>query len=285
MTIKQCCAAFGRDRAAVGAGHLGMAELPHSARTKSSAAARARPRHDRHRHRGDVCRWRRRGARRRGDPGRRDDVFLVSKVLPATRHPRRAPAACEASLRRLGTISLDLYLLHWRGTVPLDETARRHSRRSRQRKNPRTGASATSTSTTWRNWSADRRRAAVASNQVLYNLTRRGIEYDLLPWCRERGMPIMAYSPLEQGRLLGLSALTLSRPPAQRGDARRRSRARLRAARRPAVTRHPQGHRATPHVRDNRRGRPTSPSARTTWPLSTGRSPRRPRRKQPLEML
>jgi diketogulonate reductase-like aldo/keto reductase len=133
--------------------------------------------------------------------GRRNEVFLVGKVLPhhATRHG--TIAACERSLRRLGTDRLDLYLLHWRGQVPLAETLEAFVALTRTGKIRHWGVSNFDV--------ADMEEleripggGAVATDQVLYNLSRRGIEYDLLPWCRKRGIPIMAYSPVEQGRLL-----------------------------------------------------------------------------------
>jgi diketogulonate reductase-like aldo/keto reductase len=134
--------------------------------------------------------------------GRRDEVFLVSKVLPNNASRRGTIAACERSLRRLGTDRLDLYLLHWRGPIPLEETLDAFAALVRTGKIRHWGVSNFDVS--------DMEElvdlpggTAVATNQVLYNLTRRGIEYDLLPWCRERGLPIMAYSPIEQGRLLG----------------------------------------------------------------------------------
>lgn len=134
---------------------------------------------------------------------RRDEIFLVSKVLPHHATKRGTIAACEASLRRLKTDRLDLYLLHWRGSVPLSDTLEGFDVLVRDGKIRRWGVS---------NFDMDDMeelagrdtpaRAPVATNQVLYNLMRRGIEYDLLAWCRRRKIPIMAYSPLEQGRLL-----------------------------------------------------------------------------------
>ncbi|CAL63418.1 putative 2,5-didehydrogluconate reductase [Herminiimonas arsenicoxydans] len=132
--------------------------------------------------------------------GRRDEVFLVSKVLPsnATRHG--TIAACERSLKRLGTDRIDLYLLHWRGRTPFAETIAAFEALQDAGKIRHWGVS---------NMDVDDMREiarasggeAVAVNQVLYNLTRRGIEYDLLPQAQQRGLPIMAYSPIEQGRL------------------------------------------------------------------------------------
>lgn len=136
--------------------------------------------------------------------GRRDRVFLVSKVLPS--HASRAGTirACEQSLKRLGTDRIDLYLLHWRGGVPLAETMAAMEALKAAGKIRYWGVS---------NFDTDdmaelaRAGSGCAANQVLYNLARRGIEFDLMPWCRERGIPLMAYSPIEQGRLLRNPAL------------------------------------------------------------------------------
>ncbi len=133
--------------------------------------------------------------------GRRDDVFLVSKVLPSNAEAEATVRACEASLRRLGTDRLDLYLLHWRGPTPLDETLGAFATLVDQGKIRQWGVS---------NFDRDdidelvgrARGEAVATDQVLYNLGRRAVEWDLLPWCQDRRLPVMAYSPIEQGRLL-----------------------------------------------------------------------------------
>ncbi len=134
--------------------------------------------------------------------GRRNDVFLVSKVLPNHATRRGTLAACEGSLRRLGTDRLDLYLLHWRGLLPLEETLDAFEALVRVGKIRYWGVSNFDVSDMTELVDLPGG-AAAATDQVLYNLTRRGIEYDLLPWCRERSLPIMAYSPIEQGRLLG----------------------------------------------------------------------------------
>jgi diketogulonate reductase-like aldo/keto reductase len=131
--------------------------------------------------------------------GRRDDVFLVSKVLPHNANRDGTVAACEASLRRLGTDRLDLYLLHWPGPHPLPETVAAFEELVAAGKIRHWGVS---------NFDLDELPdGPVAADQVLYNLSRRGIEHDLLPACRRRGLPIMAYTPIEQGRILGHSAL------------------------------------------------------------------------------
>ena len=133
--------------------------------------------------------------------GRRDEVFLVSKVLPSNAGTADTIAACERSLRWLHTDRIDLYLLHWRSGTPLAETLAGFETLVRAGKIRHWGVS---------NFDlADMEEllglpggANVQTNQVLYNLSRRGIEFDLLPWSRERAIPVMAYSPIEQGRLL-----------------------------------------------------------------------------------
>jgi len=132
---------------------------------------------------------------------RRGEMFLVSKVLP--QHATRAGtvAACNASLKRLNTNYLDLYLLHWRGSVPLEDTLAGFDDLTKAGKVRHWGVS---------NFDVDDMEELMAlpggtnlqTNQVLYNLTRRGIEFDFVPWCRKRRIPTMAYSPIEQGRLL-----------------------------------------------------------------------------------
>jgi diketogulonate reductase-like aldo/keto reductase len=133
--------------------------------------------------------------------GRRDEVFLVSKVLPSHSTYAGTIDACRQSVSRLGTDRLDLYLLHWRGTVPLEQTVRAFEELVRLGMIRYWGVS-----------NFDVRDMAelldipggegVQTDQVLYNLTRRGIEYDLLPTLQKQGIPVMAYSPIEQGRLL-----------------------------------------------------------------------------------
>ncbi|MGQ0749413.1 MAG: aldo/keto reductase [Betaproteobacteria bacterium] len=133
--------------------------------------------------------------------GMRDRIFLVSKVLPSNASRKGVPRACEASLKRLRTDRIDLYLLHWASSHPLEETL--------------LAFEALQTAGKIRNWGVSNFAAgemeqtlalaggdACAANQVLYNLTRRGIEYDLEPWCRKRDIAIMAYSPIEQGRVV-----------------------------------------------------------------------------------
>ena len=138
--------------------------------------------------------------------GRRERVFLVSKVYPHNAGRKAAQAACERSLRRLGIECLDLYLLHWRGSVPFAETIEAFETLKAQGKIRHWGVSNLDTEEL-QEWVDTPGGAAVAVDQVLYNLTRRGIEWDLLPWCQKRRIPVMAYSPIEQARLLRHSGL------------------------------------------------------------------------------
>jgi len=132
--------------------------------------------------------------------GLREQVFLVSKAYPQNASRDRLPQACEASLKRLGTDRLDLYLLHWRGRVPLAETVEAMEKLVAAGKIRRWGVSNLDTADMQELVAAEG--AACATDQVLYNLTRRGPEHDLLPWLAEQNIPVMAYSPVEQGRLL-----------------------------------------------------------------------------------
>jgi diketogulonate reductase-like aldo/keto reductase len=127
--------------------------------------------------------------------GRREQVYVVSKVLPSNASRRGTIAACERSLKRLNTDYLDLYLLHWQGAIPFAETLEAFTKLRDRGSIRHFGVS---------NFDREELAAAraldggsdLATNQVLYNLEHRGIEWDLLPWCRERGMPVIAYSPL-----------------------------------------------------------------------------------------
>ena len=130
--------------------------------------------------------------------GMREDVYLVSKVLPSHASVDGTVKACEASLKRLGVESLDLYLLHWRGRFALEETVGGFQRLQRQGKIRAWGVSNFDV--------ADLEELLrleggleCAANQVLYNPQYRGIEFDLLPWCEQHGMAVMAYSPVGQG--------------------------------------------------------------------------------------
>ena len=133
--------------------------------------------------------------------GRRDEVFLVSKVLPSNASRRGTVAACERSLQRLRTDRLDLYLLHWRGDVPVTETMAAFMELQRAGKTRFYGVSNLDLGEMKDLWRVPGGQA-VQTNQILYNLSRRGIEWDLLPWLRRQRIPAMAYSPMEQARLL-----------------------------------------------------------------------------------
>ena len=140
--------------------------------------------------------------------GRRSEVFLVDKVLPHHATRDGTVRACEASLGRLGVESVDLYLLHWRGRIPLVETIEGFAELKRHGMIRYWGVS---------NFDLDDMIELsgvpggdeVQTNQILYNLARRGPEYALLPWLTQHGIPTMAYSPIEQGRLLEYPALQL----------------------------------------------------------------------------
>jgi len=139
---------------------------------------------------------------------RRTEIFVVSKVMPQHATRRGTISSCEASLRRLKTDRLDLYLLHWRGSVPLDETLEAFHRLERDGKIRYWGVSNLDVADLEElDGRGEPASSVCATDQVLYNLKRRGIEYDLLPWCRARGIPVMAYSPLEQGLLAGHKTL------------------------------------------------------------------------------
>jgi len=143
--------------------------------------------------------------------GRRDEVFLVSKVYPHNASRKGTAAACERSLKRLGVDCLDLYLLHWRGGVPLDDTIEGFEALQVQGKIRHWGVSNLDPSD-MEELVDQPGGGQVAVNQVLYNLSRRGIEWDLRPWCEAQGIPLMAYSPIERARLLqhpGLCALAV----------------------------------------------------------------------------
>ena len=138
--------------------------------------------------------------------GLRDRLFIVSKVLPYNASQKGVVEACERSLKRLKTDHIDLYLLHWRGSVPLAETLAGFARLQRDGKIRHHGVSNFSTED-MQEWVALAGGETVASNQILYNLAHRGPQYELIPWCRERRISIMAYSPIDQGRILSNRAL------------------------------------------------------------------------------
>jgi len=143
--------------------------------------------------------------------GQRESVFVVSKVYPHNASRHGIPQACERSLRRLGTDYIDLYLLHWRGQYPLEETVDAFERLREAGKIRRWGVS---------NFDLDDLleldAPACATNQVLYNLEQRGIEFDLLPWSQQQRLPVMAYCPIGQGGKM-LANATLKQVAARHG--------------------------------------------------------------------
>jgi diketogulonate reductase-like aldo/keto reductase len=210
--------------------------------------------------------------------GLRDDVFLVSKVYPHHAGRRSVVAACEASLARLRTDRIDLYLLHWRGTVPLAETVAGFEALRAAGKIRHWGVSNFDTDD-MRELVAEAGGGACATNQILYNVARRGPEFDLLPWLAQRRMPAMAYSPVDHARLPAHSVLA--------EIARERGVSAMRVAlawvlRRPGVFAIPKAARLE-HVRDNH--------AALAFAFSDDELARldaqfaAPRRKRPLEML
>ncbi|WP_395443292.1 aldo/keto reductase [Caulobacter sp. UC70_42] len=209
--------------------------------------------------------------------GLRDRVFLVSKAYPQNASRARLPKACEASLKRLGVDHLDLYLLHWRGNVPLAETVEAMERLVEAGKIARWGVS---------NLDADDMIALMAAggqrcatDQILFNLTRRAPELDLLPWLNDHALPVMAYSPVEQGRLL---ADTTLKDLARQKDATPAQVALAWLLRQPGLLPIPKAG-APAHVRDNRAAADLVLSPEDLVTLE--RAFPRPKRRRPLEML
>ena len=209
--------------------------------------------------------------------GRRDEVFVVTKFYP--HHAARAPLerACEGSLARLGIETIDLYLLHWRGSVPFEETVATLERLVSGGKIRRWGVSNLDVDDMEELASVDGG-GEVAANQVLYSLTHRGIEFDLLPWCTKRAIPVMAYSPLDQGAIASNAALRkiaarLAVDPAQAALAW--------VLRDPAIVAIPKATRLE-HVRANRAAADLALDAAAIAALDAAFPP--PRRKVPLAM-
>jgi diketogulonate reductase-like aldo/keto reductase len=209
--------------------------------------------------------------------GRRDEVFLVSKVYPHNAGAGALPRALDASLKRLRVERIDWYLLHWRGSVPLPETVAAMERAREAGKIARWGVS---------NFDVDDLRelgpalADCATNQVLWNLEARGVEFDLLPFCTRHAMPVMAYSPIGQGG-------ALLRNTALRAVAARRGVTPAQVAlafvlRRPGVIAIPKA--ADPgHVRQNAAAAGMALAPEDLAALDAGFPP--PSRKRPLAML
>ena len=203
--------------------------------------------------------------------GRRDEVFLVSKVLPDNATRSGTIAACERSLRRLQTDRIDLYLLHWRSRRSLAGTVAAFVELLRAGKIRYWGVSNFDVAD-MEELAAVADGSDTAANQVLYNLARRGIEYDLLPWCRGRNVPVMAYSPMEQGYRVDRPGLNRLADRVARAETERRRRSRgdaavdhelprLRPVARAESLRHAVGHRpgvgpGTDPAQRRRRDRP-----------------------------
>lgn len=209
--------------------------------------------------------------------GRRDQAFLVSKVYPHNASRTKLPRALDASLARLKVERIDLYLLHWRGSVPLAETAAAMERAVAQGKIARWGVSNLDVADLEELGPA---LAGCATDQVLWNLEARGVEYDLLPFCARQGMPVMAYSPVGQGgAMLRNRALTAV---AGRHGASPAQAALAFLLRQPHVIAIPKA--ADPaHVRANAAAAEIALTAQDLAELDAAFPP--PRRKRPLEML
>jgi diketogulonate reductase-like aldo/keto reductase len=210
--------------------------------------------------------------------GRRDEVFLVSKFYPHHASRRELHAACDASLARLEVERLDCYLYHWRGPVPLAETVAALGELVQAGKIARWGVSNFDV--------ADLEELVaipggerVAANQVLYNLACRGVEFDLLAWCAGRGIDVMAYSPLDEGRLVGHPALESA---AARVGMSAAQLALAWVMRQPNVAAIPKAARAE-HVRANRAAADLMLDAATLEALDRAFPP--PRRKTALAMI
>jgi diketogulonate reductase-like aldo/keto reductase len=205
--------------------------------------------------------------------GQRDRVFLVSKAYPQNAGRKSLIEACERSLKRLATTHLDLYLLHWPGSIPITETVDAFERLVATGKIKSWGVS---------NFDRDDMESlppGCATNQVLYNLGSRGIEFDLLPWCRARSMPLMAYSPVGQ-------AGSLLRSPALKAVAARHDATPAQIAiawtLQPGVISIPKA--ADPaHVRQNAAAAAIRLTPEDHATLDAAHPP--PRRKQPLDIL
>lgn len=210
--------------------------------------------------------------------GLRDEVFLVSKVYPHNASRAGVARACEASLKRLNTDRLDLYLLHWRGGVPLEETVEGFEALVRAGKIRHWGVSNFDTDDMDELF-ATPGGDACAINQVLYNIARRGPEFDLLPWSAAHRMPLMAYSPVDHARLPRRSPLD---DIAQAHGVSVYRVAMAWVLRQAGVCAIPKAGRAE-HVRDNRAALDLVLSAQECSALDAYFKP--PRAKRPLEML
>lgn len=208
----------------------------------------------------------------------RDRLFLVSKVYPHNASRKGVVEACERSLKRLKADRLDLYLLHWRGSIPLEETVAGFESLRRSGKIRDWGVSNFDTDDMDELFRIEGGENC-ATNQVLYNLTRRGPEYDLIPWMMERRMPLMAYSPIEQGRLSKGGILqTIGR----NHEASAVQVALAWLLQKPGIIAIPKAS-SSDHVRDNRRALDIRLSPDELNALDAEFPP--PQRKRPLEMI
>ena len=189
--------------------------------------------------------------------GVREKIFLVTKVLPSNASRKGVVRSCEASLMRLKTDRVELCLLHWMGSYPLEETVRGFEDLLAALPGGR----------------------ACVTDQVLYNLSRRGIEFDLLPWCFKQGISVMAYSPVEQGRILGHKAL---KQVAQRLGATPAQVALAGVLRQDGVVAIPKAG-SVAHVRGNRKALDLKLDARALSALDQAFPP--PKKARPLEMI
>jgi diketogulonate reductase-like aldo/keto reductase len=210
--------------------------------------------------------------------GLREEVFLVSKVYPHNASRVGVARACDRSLRRLKTDRLDLYLLHWPGSIPIAETVEGFEALRRAGKIRHWGVSNFDQAEMEELFEVRGGRAC-ATNQILYNLSRRGPEYDLLPWMEERAVPTMAYSPIEQGRLRRSAALD---EVANRHGATPYQIALAWVMRRPDVIAIPKAARAE-HVRENRKAADIVLDEADLAAIESAYPP--PKRRKPLEMI
>jgi diketogulonate reductase-like aldo/keto reductase len=210
--------------------------------------------------------------------GLRDRVFLVSKVYPHNASRQGVQRACERSLGRLGTDRLDLYLLHWPGTEPLAETIAGFEALRQAGKIRHWGVSNFDTGDLEELFALPGG-SRCRVDQVLFNLTRRGPEFALLPWMDARGLALMAYSPMEQGRIPDGGAVA---QVAARHGASRWQVALAWVLRRPGAVAIPKASRAD-HVRENLGALDLELSGADLALLDAQFVP--PRRRRPLEML
>jgi diketogulonate reductase-like aldo/keto reductase len=210
--------------------------------------------------------------------GQREQVFLVTKVLPSNASRKGVVRSCEASLKRLKTDRVECYLLHWMGSYPLDETVRGFEDLLVAGKIRSWGVSNLELAEMKQLLSLAGGKACV-TNQLLYNLSRRGIEFDLLPWCVQQGISVMAYSPVEQGRILGHKLL---QQVAQRLGATPAQVALAWVLRQDGVLAIPKAG-SVAHVRENRKALDLNLDAEALKALDAAFPP--PTKARPLEML